>query len=105
MHIALKFNSKAFFENLVIKMFTISSFLPAIWISLLYFFWTTAGWSLGHMPWPSHDDPKGINFFLSDFLYRTVGIGIFAMILAVSYLLVLIQILIDPFEIMYWYLD
>lgn len=108
--------------------YTISSFLPLINLLLLYTFFLRATFKLGHLPIPSIDDPKDLNMdihhisiylvyllnFLNIFFWFLLS-GFFtkqpkkinknAMIFFTGIIISLIQLFIDPFKIVYWFLD
>lgn len=99
-----------------------------VWLILLYSFTISAWISLGHFPIPSIDDPKYLNL---DLLYCSVWYVfpivminipiwiVFLIILIISNkantnfivtfmvgsIIILVQVFLDPFNIIYWYLD
>jgi hypothetical protein len=108
--------------------FKVLSILPLFWILYLYSFTLLCSIKLGHFPIPSLNDPKGIGF---DVLYEVVWFGFYLMsygsllcilnlflsiyhrtisykfliIFGIGLSMVLLQLIIDPFEILFWYLD
>ncbi|MBL4704038.1 MAG: hypothetical protein JKY54_05930 [Flavobacteriales bacterium] len=116
------------FERINTYSFKLISFLPIIWILSLYLFLVSCIIDLGHYPVPSLNDPKGIG---SEFLYGFVWFGFLALfygsilwavnliigifykkiskkhliIFSIGLIIVFIQILLDPGNVIYWYLD
>jgi len=110
------------------KLFKISSYIPLVWVCLLYLFAIRAWISLGHFPLPSTDDPKylGLDFHYNIIWYGnpvflinvpvwiglliiTIKLKIFdktnLIIFIAGIFLIIMQLFIDPFEIMNWYMD
>ncbi len=118
------------FQNpyLVRSIFKLCSYIPLIWITTVYLFLFSAIVDLGHFPKPSINDPKHIG---SQFLYLVVWYGFIPMLISVLvgmitlivslvikavstkhvaiFLLgvttILVQIFIDPGDVLYWYMD
>jgi H+/Cl- antiporter ClcA len=106
-----------------------TSFLPLAWLLSLYAFTVLCTMRLGNFPIASLNDPKHIGFgtlysiVFFGFLVTFYGIFLWAMSFLISwfyykhklpkYLLIflvglslmMIQIFIDPYGIIYWYLD
>lgn len=102
--------------------------IPLIWITILYLFTLVCWLRLGHFPVPSLDDPKYIGFSLVYF-FALAGmfmiipvVAIWVLLLPISvkqklltkkFLIVmvvgstasLLQLFLDPFDLIYWLLD
>ena len=110
-------------------LFRLTSVLPLGWMLTLYLFTFAGTIQLGHFPVPSLNDPKNLEL---DVLYHIVFFGFvvtffgiflwiagflasvfcfghslkrYTMVFIAGLSLMLIQIFIDPFQIIYWYLD
>ena len=102
--------------------------IPLVWIAILYLFTLLCWLKLGHFPIPSLNDPKGIGFpilyFLSAVGMIMVVYGIIVWILLLPFtikqklltkknviimvvgsILSHIQLIADPFDLIYWLLD
>lgn len=113
-----------------IFLFSTVSIIPLVWICILYTMYLISAVVLGHFPVPSLNDPKSISLLVST-LHLTVSYGLNVLLLSAAVWpflffilykfkmskprlvtlfgfgigLVLIQIFIDPFNVLYWFLD
>ncbi len=116
------------FETINARVFKLTAYAPIIWIVSLYLFLLSCILDLGHYPVPSMNDPKGIGLPI---LYNLVWYGFFAyfygtilgliniiislyykriaiqqlFIFCIGLIICMVQVVLDPGQILYWYLD
>lgn len=109
--------------------FKVCSVIPVLWLLSLYTFVIACTIELDHFPIPSLDDPKylglnllysivffgmiacfyciilwGFSYLIARFYYKQV-LKKYTILFFIGFGLLLIQLFIDPYQIMYWYLD
>lgn len=120
--------SVSMFNTIIWIIYRLLSFLPIACLVLLYFFAATATFRLGHFPVPSMNDPKVVGY---DPLYYGVAVSAIgslwtvplwvislwwnvrqkrpvkreAYLYALGWSLMLVQLIFDPFKLIYWYMD